>query len=56
MYTILQNKRRRWLGVAPTDNFSPTNYISLEREFTANRIHFKYLKNILISRFYEQFS
>ena len=23
---------------------------------TANRIHFKYLKNILISRFYEQFS
>ena len=25
-------------------------------DLTANRIHFKYLKNILISRFYEQFS
>ena len=27
-----------------------------KENLTANRIHFKYLKNILISRFYEQFS
>ena len=37
-------------------NLTQTNYVSLERQLTANRIHFKYWKNILISRFYEQFS
>ena len=42
-YTILQNKRRRWLGAPPppttdnfwTVNFTSTNYTSLEREFNS---------------------
>ena len=41
-YTMLQNKRRKWLGAPPppTDNFwtvnlTSTNYISLEREFNS---------------------
>ena len=45
----------------PTNNFrkayvTPTNYISSEREFIGESESFKYLQNILISRFYEQFS
>ena len=65
MYTILQNKRRRWLGAPPPPPPPPTLF---ERQIlpqqtiyrwkgnlTASRIHFKYWKNILISRFYEQF-
>ena len=45
----------------PTDNFlriklTPTDYISLEREFIKSPIHFRYRQNILISRIYEHFS
>ena len=60
-YTILQNKRQRWLWVPPR--------ISLERQtlppnklynvgkgiLMASRVHFKYWKNILISRFFSNF-
>ena len=60
LYTILQNKRMRLHP--PTNNFqktykvTPTTYISSEREFIGESESSKYWENILISRFYEQFS
>ena len=62
IYTILQNKNRRWLGAAPPPiifepYILPQQTIHRWKEnLTANRIHFKYLKNILILRLYDQFS
>ena len=35
---------------------TPTNYISLEKEFIVESESFYMLENILISQFYEQFS
>ena len=58
IYTILQNKRRRWpppiifeLQILPQQTI-----YRWKGNLTATRIHFKYWKNILISRLYEQFS
>ena len=51
IYTILQNKRRRWLGAAPTDNIwrqiLPQQTIHRWKgNLTASGIHFKYWTNI----------
>ena len=66
-YTVLQNRRQRWLGAPPPPPPPPPPiifepYVLLQqtiyrwkRNLTANMIHFKYLKNILILRFYQQF-
>ena len=40
----------------PTNNFRKTNYISSERELSESPNRQKYWENILVSRFYEQFS
>ena len=40
-------------GRTPTDNFLTLNIYRWKGHLTANRIHFKYLKSILISRFYK---
>ena len=67
-YTILQNKRRIEVarGAPPPPPPPPIIFepyilpqqtiYRWKENLTANRIHFKYLRNILISRFYEQFS
>ena len=65
-YTVLQNKKQRWLEAPPPP---PPHLIIFERQIlpqqticrrkrnlTASRIHFKYWENSLISRLYEQFS
>ena len=53
--------RRCGVPPPPTNNFrktsvTPTNYISSEREFIGESESSKILGNILVSRFYEQFS
>ena len=59
---ILQNKRRRWLWVPPPPIIFERQILPQQTIYrwkgnlTTSRIHFKYWKNILISRFYEQFS
>ena len=61
-YTILQNKRMRQCGMArPPIIFErlklPEQTIYLRKEnLSRSPNHLKYQKNILISRFYEQFS
>ena len=62
-HTILQNKRMRWCGVSPPTPIIferlrlPQQIIYLRKgNLSQSPKHFKYRKNILISRFYEQFS
>ena len=62
IYTILQNKRMRRCRVPPPpiifeDLSYPQQIIYCRKEnLSESPNHFKYWKNILISRFYEQFS
>ena len=61
-HTILQNKRMRRCGVPPPP--PPIIFVKLPQQIIHRRKgnlsespnHFKYRKNILISRFYEQYS
>ena len=60
-YTLLQNKRWRWCPSTPPIIFEGRNWpqqtiYRWKGNLMASRIHFKYWKNILISRLYEQFS
>ena len=61
-YTILQNKRMRRCGVAPPpiifERLKLPQQITYRRKgnLLESQSHQKYWRNILISRFYEQFS
>ena len=61
-YTILQNKRMRWCGVPPPpitfERLTLPQQIIYRRKgnLSESPNHLKYRENILISRFYEQFS
>ena len=60
-YTVLQNRRRRWLGAAPPpiiferQTLPQQTIYRWKGNLTASRIHFKYWENILISRLHDQF-
>ena len=61
-YTILQNKRMRQCGMAPSppiilERLKLPQQIIYHRKgnLSESPNHFKYRKNILISQFYEQF-
>ena len=64
LYTILQNKRMRRCGFPPPPPRIIFERLKLPQQIIYRRKenlsespnHFKYRKNILISRFYEQFS
>ena len=62
VYTYLQNKRMRWCGVPPPPIIFerlklPQQIIYRRKEnLSESPNHQKYWENILVSRFYEQFS